>query len=415
LLLAAAIALSSCIGPGGNSQQLLGVLKLGADLPLSGDDARDGTPVEHAIDLALSQAGLICGAVSHRDACVQLKAVVADDVNKGIHDPAKGAKNVETLAADAAVMAVIGPLYDSMAKSELPVANPVHLAIVSPAVTDACLTQEPPDGHCHGLAARLRPGGGNAFFRVVTTQLVEATAAADLAFSQLGKRSAFIVNDQTAIGQSLAIAFSDRFTQDGGTVVDPSDLGAFDPNQAPDFNARIDRARELAADLIYFAGSEIGAAAALRRDMVARGLPVPLIGPDSLASGQFARLAGDSAHGSYYTVVGPHPATLRSAATFLRAYQRAYAQAAGAVSLAAFDATNIVIRAIARAIDDAGGKIPTRGQALAEIRRTSDDSGAMGVMSFDARGDTTLKLISAYQWLASTQPAGDFVAQLTVH
>jgi branched-chain amino acid transport system substrate-binding protein len=390
------------------------VLKLGADLPLSGDDAPDGLAVEHAIDLALTQAGPICGAASHGDACVQLKAVVADDVNKGIHDPAKGAENAGAFAADAAVIAIIGPLYDSLAKSEVPVTNPGHLALVSPAVTDECLTQEPPDGHCHGLAARLRPRGGNSLFRVVTTRLVEGMAAADLAFNQLERRSAFIVNDQTAIGRSLASNFSDRFTQDGGNVLDPSDLGAFDPTQAPDFNPRIDRARELAADVIYFAASDIGAAAAFRRGMIARGLPVPLIGPDSLASGQFARLAGEAAHGSYYTVVGPHPATLRSAATFIRAYQRAYAQDAGAGSLAAFDATNIVIRAIARAIDDAAGKIPTRAQVLAEISHTTDESGAMGVMSFDARGDTTLKLISAYEWLASTRPAGDFVVQLTI-
>jgi branched-chain amino acid transport system substrate-binding protein len=149
--------------------------------------------------------------------------------------------------------------------------------------------------------------------------------------------------------------------------------------------------------------------------MNARGLTVPLVGPDSLANSQFARLAGDGAHGSYYTVVGAQPAAIRSAATFLRDYQRAYAQNAGSLSLAGFDATNIVIRAVERAIDDAGGKIPTREQVLAEISRTSDDSGAMGLMSFDAHGDTTLKLISAFQWLASTELAGDFVAQLTIH
>ena len=409
------MALSSCVGPGSSSRQVLGLVKLGADLPLSGDDAQDGLPVEHAVDLAIKQAGQICGAASHRDACVQLKAAPNDDVNKGIHDPARGAKNVQLMATDPAVIAMIGPLYDSLAKSELPVANPAHLAMVSPAVTDECLTQEPPDGHCHGQAARLRPRGVNNFFRVVTTQLVEATAGADLAFRQLGKRSAFVVNDQTAAGRNLASAFSERFLRDGGTVVDPSDLGAFDPGQPPDFNPRIDRARALGADVIYFASSEISAAAALRRGMIARSLPLPVIGPDSLANGQFARLAGDGAHGTYYTVVGPHPASIREAATFLRDYQRAYAQDAGALSLAAFDATNIVIRAIGRAIDDAGGRLPTRDQVLAEIGRTSDDSGAMGVMSFDGRGDTTLKLISAYQWLASTQPAGDFVAQLTIH
>ena len=382
---------------------------------MSGDDAQDGLSVEHAIDLAISQAGLVCGAASHRDACVQLKAVPHDDVNRGIHDPATGAGNVRLLAADAAVIAVIGPLYDSLAKSELPVANAARLAMVSPAVTDECVTQEPADGHCKGLATRLRPRPMNSFFRVVTTQLVEGTAGADLAFNRLGKRSAFVVNDQTPFGQSIANGFSDRFTQDGGTVVDPSDLGAFDPNQSPDFGARIERARALAADIVYFAGSAIGAAAALRREMIARALPVPLIGPDPLANSQFARLAGNSVHGTYFTIVGPYAPTMRSAAAFLRDYQRAYGQEVGAFSLAAFDATNIVIRAVARAIDDAGGRVPARDQVLSEIGRTSDDHGVMGVMSFDARGDTTLKVLSAYQWLAATQPSADFVTQITVH
>lgn len=376
---------------------------------------QDGLPVEHAIDLAIAQAGLVCGAASHRDACVQLKAAPYDDVNKGIHDPATGATNVRLMAADPAVMGVIGPLYGSLAKSELPVANAVHLAMVSPAVTDECLTQEPPDGRCHGLAARLRPRAPNNFFRVVTTQPEEGMAAADLAFSQLGKRRAFVVNDQTAFGNSIAGAFSQRFAEDGGIVVDPSDLGAFDPNQAPDFGTRIERGRALATDVIYFAGSEVGIAAALRRDLVARALPVPLIGPDQLASTQFARLAGAGARGSYYTIVGPHAATIRQATSFLRDYRRAYDQEVGAFSLASFDATNIVIRAIGRAIDDAGGRVPARDLVLTEISRTSDDNGAMGVMSFDARGDTTLKLFSAYQWMAPAQRTGDFVGEITLH
>jgi len=38
----------------------------------------------------------------------------------------------------------------------------------------------------------------------------------------------------------------------------------------------------------------------------------------------------------------------------------------------------------------------------------------MGATSFDARGDTKLKLLSAYQWLGANDAAGQFVAQPSI-
>jgi branched-chain amino acid transport system substrate-binding protein len=274
-LVLAALSLAACTSQNGIAQRTLGMIALGADLPLSGGDGPDGTSAKNAIDLAVKQAGRVCGAVRHQDACFDLRAITYDDVLKGVHDPAQGAKNVELLAGDPNVAGLIGPLYDSVAKSELPVANAAHLAMISPAVTDECLTQEPPDGHCTGLAGRLRPRGPNNFFRVVTTQVVEGAAAADLAFKTLGKRRAFVINDQTPFGLGIATTFVDRFVADGGTVVDPSDLGAFDPATSPSFGSRVQRAVGLAADVVYFAGADIYAAASLRHEMVAQMPQIP--------------------------------------------------------------------------------------------------------------------------------------------
>ena len=415
MMLMVAMALSGCTLGGDGAQHVVGTVKLGADLPLSGDDAPDGLPVRNAIALAIDQAGVVCGAASHRDACVRLETVIEDDVSQGIHDAAKGAQNVQRLAADGRVIGMVGPLYESLAKSELPVANAAPLAMVSPAVTDECLTREPADGHCGGLKARLRPGGGNTFFRVVTTQLDEGAAGADLAFRTLGKRQAFVLNDQSPFGQAVARAFADRFARDGGTVVDPSDLGAFDPGQPPAFGIRVDRARASGADVIYFAGSAILAAASLRREMVARMPQVPLIGTDRLANSQFAKSAGASARGCYYTVVGPYPPRIHEAASVGRAYRQTYGVDIASASLAAFDATNLLTAAVRRAIDDAGGKLPSRLDVLREVAKTKNYAGAMGVMSFDSDGDTSLKLVTAYQWLAATEPRGQIVAQLTVN
>jgi len=35
-------------------------------------------------------------------------------------------------------------------------------------------------------------------------------------------------------------------------------------------------------------------------------------------------------------------------------------------------------------------------------------------MSFDSSGDTSLKLVTAYQWMAPTEPTGQFVAEIIV-
>jgi branched-chain amino acid transport system substrate-binding protein len=409
-----ALALAGCTIGVGTPAHSIGVIKLGADLSLSGDDALDGTPARNAIDLAVKEAGRVCGPTRHPDACFDLQVLAYDDVSNGIHDPAKGAKNVQLLAGDTQVLAMVGPLYDSLARSELPVANGVRLAMVSPAATSECLTQEPPDGHCQGLAARLRPTGPNNFFRVVTTPLVEGAGGADLAFKALGKKRAFVINDQTPFGLGIAAVFVARFHQDGGTIVDPSDLGAFDPSQSPDFGSRVARAVELGADVVYFAGGDISSAASLRRAMVARMPQVPLIGSDRLGSSQFAKSAGAAARGSYYTVVGPYPAVLRTAQGFIRDYKTAYGHDAGTFSLPAFDATRLLIAAIARAIDDAGGQLPKRDQVLKEVSLTRDFHGAMGSMSFDASGDTNLRLITAYQWMGANDPAGQFVVQPTI-
>jgi branched-chain amino acid transport system substrate-binding protein len=409
-----ALSLTACtIGPS-TPVHSIGVIKLGVDLPLSGDDAPDGTPARNAIDLAVKEAGRVCGPSRHPDACFDLQVIAYDDVSQGIHDPAKGAKNVQLLVDDAQVLAMVGPLYDSLARSELPVANAVRLAMVSPATTNECLTQEPPDGHCQGLAARLRPKSPNNFFRVATTQLLEGAAGADLAYRTLAKQRAFVINDQTPFGLGIVRGFADRFVRDGGMILDPSDLGAFDPSQSPSFGSRVDRAVGLGADVVYFASGDINLAASLRREMAARMPQVPLIGSDRLASSQFAKAIGASARGAYYTVVGPNPASLRPAQGFIRDYKKAYGSEAGTYSLQAYVATNLLVAAIARAIDSAGGMLPTREQVLHEVSVTRDYKGAMGSMGFDALGDTSLKLITGYQWLAATDPMGRFTAQLTI-
>ena len=390
LLAVLASILAACVVPVGQRHQV-GSLTIGADLPLSGDDAVDGIPVRNAINLALAQHPSVCGTSSHQDACVHLSPSFSDDVNKGIHDPAQGADNIRSLANDPTVVAVVGPLYDSVARSEIPVAESAGLALVSPSTTDPCLTQPSAPFGCQVAGASQNPGHKHSFFRVVGSQLSEAPAAADLAYRLLGKRNAYVVNDGSPMSHALATALVLRFTHDGGRIVDQS-----------------------GADVIYEAGSDLAGAAALRRQLEALSPVPPLIGSDAFASDQFAKAAATAVRGSYYTVVGADASNTKSAAAFGRNYGQRFGRPPTSSSLAAFDATGVVIDAIARAIDEAGGSTPSRSQVVDELAKTSDYAGALGHFGFDGHGDTTLRWVSCYQWLAPTDPSGRFTTEIAV-
>jgi branched-chain amino acid transport system substrate-binding protein len=386
-------ALTGCTGLINSPPHIVGTVRIAADLPLSGDDAPDGLPVRDAIALAIKQSTTVCGASSHQDACLRLELAAYDDVSKGIHDPAQGASNIRTMIADPTIVGMIGPLYDSVARSEIPVANPAGLPMISPANTDECLTQEPADGHCNGLRARLRPSGGNGFFRVVATRLSEAPAAAEFALRTLHKRHAFLVDEQTPTAHALVVAFASRFRAGGGML-------------APSAQT---------ADLVFEPGTDVTAIAASRKQLATAMPDLPFIGGDPLANDQYARAAGLLARGTYYTVVGVDPARVKAAATWIIDYRKAYGRDPGRLSLQAFDATKLLIQAIGRAIDDAGGSRPDRRQVLHEVAGTAAYKGLMGSIGFDSAGDTTLKLVSVYQWLAPTATSGEYVAQISVH
>ncbi|HEY9289423.1 MAG TPA: branched-chain amino acid ABC transporter substrate-binding protein [Candidatus Dormibacteraeota bacterium] len=386
------VALAGCNGLLNSQPHVVGTVKLAADLPLSGDDAPDGVPVKDALELAIKQRSSVCGASSHQDACLRVELAPYDDVSKGIHDPAQGAGNVRLMTTDPQVIAMVGPLYDSLARSEIPIANRAHLAVVSPANTNECLTQVPADGHCLGLAAQLRPDRTNSYFRVVTTALMEAPAAAEFAVRTLHARHAFVVDDATPVGKALNAAFATRFRSRGGTIA--ASIGS--------------------ADVVFFPGADINAAAALRRQLAGATPAIPLLAGDALANDQYAKAAGSAARGSYYAAAGAWPPAIKAAAGFITDYGRAYGQPPTGISLQAFDAANLVLDAVRRAIDDAGGSQPSRQQVLAEVAQTTSYQGLMGPIGFDPQGDTTLRWVGIYQWTAPSETSGAFVAEIDV-
>jgi branched-chain amino acid transport system substrate-binding protein len=143
-------------------------------------------------------------------------------------------------------------------------------------------------------------------------------------------------------------------------------------------------------------------------------LDVPYVAGDGISGNQFAKDAGDNANNSYFTVAGPYPQKLSTATQFNADYKKEYGQEVGAYSAQGYDAAKIIIAAISRAIDDAGGNQPTRDQVTAQVAKTQNYKGVIGTTSFDANGDTSLKIITIYKWASANDTGGTFVDQVTV-
>jgi ABC-type branched-subunit amino acid transport system substrate-binding protein len=72
--------------------------------------------------------------------------------------------------------------------------------------------------------------------------------------------------------------------------------------------------------------------------------------------------------------------------------------------MAAYDAAGVLYAAIDRAIKAAGGRLPARDSVVTELSATSAFNGATGAISFDAAGDTSMRVISVFE-SRSSDPA----------
>src|SRR5947209_9770113 len=111
-----------------------GTIKVGVDLPESGAETSNGIPTLNGVKFAVKQLVSVDGFT--------LEVFNLDDAVNGVHDPQKGAQNVQQFVDDSKVLGMIGPFNSSVARAEIPITNRAHLVQISPANTNQCLTKD---------------------------------------------------------------------------------------------------------------------------------------------------------------------------------------------------------------------------------------------------------------------------------
>ena len=366
-----------------------GTIKIGVELPESGKEASNGLPTLNGVKYAVQKVGSIKGFT--------LAVENKDDAVNGSHDPTKGAQNISELVADAAVMGVVGPFNSSVAKAEIPVANAANLTIISPANTNECLTQVFPAPECDFKPADLRPNGKNNYFRVASTDNLQGPAMSDYAYDKLKLRKVAVASDNQTYGKGISTNFAKKFVAKGGTLALPEK--DIDSKSTNDFKSLLNSMKAAGADGLYFGGTDSDNVCVARAQMKGVGLNVPFMGGDGIVTGQCITDAADNADSMFGTVAAVDATKLPAAKATIDGFKKAFPAATdfGAYSMPAYDCATIMIQAIGRAIDAAGGNMPTREQVRAEVAKTKGYQGVLGTTSFDANGDTSNKVISVYK------------------
>jgi branched-chain amino acid transport system substrate-binding protein len=351
-----------------------GRLVIGMVAPLSGGLSALGLGMSHAADLAVVQANARCAVPGY-----QLAFQAEDDQSI----PQFAAQAGTKLAADPAVVGVVGTFNSSTAQALQPVLHDRSIVMVSPANTSPVLTLGD-----NPTEAPKRPFPN--YFRVSTTDLVQGPFAARYLIQKAGKKNIAVIDDGKTYGAGLAEQFAQEAQKLGAKVVAREIVGEKDT----DFSGVIARIRVANPDAVYY-GGEYPVGGRLSGQLAAAGLNIPLMGGDGLVNPQYVALGGRA--GDLATNVGTPPEKLPSAKQFIADYQAAkYPDPYGAYGAFTYDATNVIIDALAETVRGGGWSDDKRATVVQTVQNTNLQ-GAGGRISFDAYGDNTNKVLTVYR------------------
>jgi branched-chain amino acid transport system substrate-binding protein len=375
---------SSVCGPvtyGGEGRPQLLIVNSGA---LQGTFSDHGVQNAQATKMILAQRDWRAGEFT-----VGLQVCDEASAASPLPSEAKCAGNAKVFAANAGVVAVIGPVTSTCGRAMVPVLNRAQggpLAIVSMSNTYLGLTREGP-GVVDGDPDDLYPTGTRNYARMAPAD--DAQGAAGALYAQgLGVHRPFVLHHDEAWGIGVAAAFRTTAQRLGMKIAGG---GSWD-RRARDYEDLATRIRRAGADGVYLGGYAVDNGGQLVRDLRDElGPRVRIVTPDGF--NQPERIIGgarDRAEGLVITIASlPARALPPNGRRFARDFERRFGALPCCYSVHAAQATDIVLDAIARSDG-------SRAAVLRNIFRTRVRDGLLGTFELDRYGDTTLRKIGVY-------------------
>jgi branched-chain amino acid transport system substrate-binding protein len=340
------------------------IIKIGLVAPFEGLYRDVGYDALYAVKLALREWNEAGGVEGY-----MVELVALDDGG----EPHQAPGQAYELVLDPLVMGVIGHFDDQTTLPASPVYQEGGVALIAPAVTARDL---------EGYPSVFRLGAGEEAL---------GRAAALFAWEELGARRLAVLSlslqdpeGQDPIpqgsrgmgdeGNGMTQAFVVAAQELGATVLSYQDVDHLEKGEG--------------FDLVFFGGRSWEGAALLLRLREA-GIEAPLMGGEGLNRPHLARWAGKAAEGTLYVT----SAILVDDPRFTAGYRELTGTEPGPQAALAYDAANILLAALEKAIENDGR--PTREGVLAALRGQAYQ-GLTGSIVFDEKGEQIDPPIGVY-------------------
>jgi len=339
-------------------------IKIGLEVPLTGDYAYEGQGMEKAVRLLVDQVNEQGGLLGR-----QVELVVEDDAG----DPTQAALVAQRLV-DAGVVAVIGAYNSTATEPASEIYNEAGLLHITPSST----------------ATRLTEKGFQRFFRVCFLDDRQGLFAAKFMKEVLGAQNIAILHDNSTYAQGLA-EHTKRYAEEMGLSVVFYD--AINPDDT-DFTPILTNLAGAEPDAVYFTGYHPQGGLLLKQSGEL-GLDLQWVMGNACNNPELIQIAGlENAVGTYVTTE-PLPKDLDypEAKEYVAAFEAKYGEPVASVWwLMAAEAFNVIRYAIEQTQS-------TDSAVLAEYlhNEAKDIPGLTGpILGWDEKGDRLGTIHVAY-------------------
>lgn len=350
------------------------VIKVATSSPLSGSQAAVGESIKLGAQIAVEE---------QKEEFVKFGFTLVLDPQDDQADPKVGVAVAQKLIADPEVLAVDGHYNSGVAIPSSEVYKQGNLLQVSPANTHPDVTD------------RRLPNVN----RICARDDEQGPFGADYAVKTLNANKIYVIDDKTTYGAGIADNFEARAKTNGATIVGRDGITTGET----DFSAVLNKVAAAKPDLLYFGGMFPEGSLVLKQ-MRDKGINATFMGADGMDDPQMAKIAGNAVVGAYYTTAAFDINSTPEGKAWAAKYEQQFKLQPGAYAVYGYDAMNVILEALKKAIADNGGKLPSRQQVSDAARSTNDFQAISTVVTFDGKGDNVNAQLYMKQYKTAEWP-----------